>query len=265
MAMKSSPTLLLASMSLPSARQLAAAAGKLHWKVRALDDERPIALAGQRSFYGGTDRAAEYASRYHLCLIEPPLDLLARLPPDLLHRDVRYGTLRSLDHLSGPLFIKPADPVFKVFDAGVHRSVSQVRARRPLPPDTPVLVSVPVNWTSEFRCFIREGRIEAWSPYLSFGRPVWKPASAGPTPSSLTAFCERLIDRTRAALPPAFVVDIGVLEGGRWAVVEFNPAWCSSILGAKVESVFRVVERAASSMESASQDDRRWIRLGAVD
>jgi len=127
-----------------------------------------------------------------------------------------------------------------------------------------VLVAGAVEWTSEFRCFVREGRVEAWSPYLSFGRPVWKPgsaAAAGP-PGSLTGFCDRLVGRMGAALPSAFVVDVGVLDDGRWVVVEFNPAWCSSILGANVEGVLRVIERATCWRDAALPDDLRWVRLG---
>jgi hypothetical protein len=180
----------------------------------------------------------------------------------LLARDVRYGSLASLLGVAGPVFVKPADPVLKSFDAGVYRAVSEVRGRRPVAGDTPILVAEAVEWTSEFRCFVREGRIDAWSPYLSFGRPVWKPGSAGAVPPSLTAFCERLNDRMRAALPPAYVVDVGALEDGRWAVVEFNPAWCSGILGADVDGVLRVIERAALFTGSASADDARWVRLG---
>jgi hypothetical protein len=260
---RTASTLLLASMSLPSARQLAAVAQKRPWPVYALDETPDVTVMGRRTFYGGSDRAAEYASRYDLCLIEPPLDLLARVPPDLLSRDVRYGSLAALSGVAGPVFVKPADPVLKSFDAGVYRAVSEVRGRRPIAGDTPVLVAEPVEWTSEFRCFVRDGRVEAWSPYLSFGRPVWKPGGAGAMPPSLVAFCERLNDRMRAALPPAFVVDVGVLEDGRWAVVEFNPAWCSGILGADVEGVLRVLERAASSMAFAGPNDQAWARLGS--
>jgi hypothetical protein len=255
-------TLLLASMSLPSARQLAAVAAKRHWPVYALDEVHDVTIRGQRTFYGGTDRAAEYASKYDLCLIEPPLDLLAKVPGDLLAREVRFGSLASLSGVAGPVFVKPADPVLKSFDAGVYRAVSEVRGRRPIPQDTPIFAAQAVEWTSEFRCFVREGRIEAWSPYLSFGRPVWKPGGAGAIPANLTAFCDRLSDRMRAALPPAFVVDVGALEDGRWAVVEFNPAWCSGILGADVKSVLRVIERAALFTGSATADDIRWSRLG---
>src|SRR5690349_18091998 len=63
--------LLLVSMTLPSARQLAATAAARGWKVYALDQTNDIPVLGTRSFYGGTDRAAEYAKLYRLCLIEP--------------------------------------------------------------------------------------------------------------------------------------------------------------------------------------------------
>ena len=125
--------------------------------------------------------------------------------------------------------------------------------------DTAILVSEPVEWTSEFRCFIRNGQVAAWSPYLSFGRPVWKPGAASTIPASLAAFCERLLDRMHRSLPPAFVVDVGVLESGHWAIVEFNPAWCSGILGAEVGGVLKAVERSALWLKSASADHRRWM------
>jgi hypothetical protein len=255
-------TLLLASLSLPSARQLAQLVTARRWRVHALDETPDVHVGGRRTFYGGTDRAAAYAERFRLALLEPPLDLLARAPAALLARDVRYGTLAELAQLRGPVFVKPADPVLRTFDAGVYRSVADVRGRRPLDGRTPVLVSEPVEWTSELRCFVRDGRVAAWSPYLSFGRPVWKPGCAtAAAPASLWAFCERLVDAMRGALPPAFVVDVGVLADGRWAAVEFNPAWCSGVLGADAAGVLRVVERAALGAESATREDRRWVRL----
>jgi hypothetical protein len=250
-------------MSLPSARQLAAIAAKRQWPVYALDESPHLHLTGRRTFYGGTDRAREYAARLELCLIEPPLDLITRVPTEMLCRDVRFGTLAELRHLSGPVFVKPADPIFKSFDAGVYRGVSDIAPRRPIDSRTPLLVSEAVEWTSEFRCFLRQGRVEAWSPYLSFGRPVWKPASAGALPPSLAAFCQRLVDGMGPRLPPAFVVDVGVLEDGRWAVVEFNPAWCSGILGADVEGVLHVLQRSAMWRRTASPADRHWMRLCA--
>ena len=82
-----------------------------------------------------------------------------------------------------------------------------------LRPDTPVLVAEPVAFLAEFRCFVREGSVVATSPYLSFGKPVWKPWGQGGekmVPSmDAVAVCWRLFDG-RLALPPAFVVDVGL-------------------------------------------------------
>jgi hypothetical protein len=255
-------TLLLASYSLPSARQLASAAARKGWQSCALDESLLVPITGPRTFYGGSDRAAEYASRFELSLIEPPLDLVARVPADLLARTVRFGTLAAMRHLPGPIFVKPADPILRSFDAGVYHCVADVRGRKAIDEQTPVLVSEPVEWTAEYRCFIHENKIAAWSPYLSFGRPAWKPASATELPGNLAAFCERLVNRMGQDLPPAFVVDVGVLEDGRWAVVEFNPAWCSSILGANVEAVLTVIERAAIWARELPKQDLNWVRLG---
>jgi hypothetical protein len=260
-------TLLLASLTLPAARQLAETARARRWGVHALDevrDDAPIHFTGPRTFYGGTDRAAAYAAQFDLCLIEPPLDLIVRVPADLLCRRVRFGTIAELVRdaaAATPVFAKPADPIQRSFDAGVYRGVAEIRGRRPLDPHTQVLLADPVEWTAEFRCFIREGTIGAWSPYFSFGRPAWKPHSAAttPTPATLTTFCERLYRAMANDLPPAFVVDIGALEDGRWAVVEFNPAWCSGLLGASVDGALRVIERAAMWWKH-SPADRRWSR-----
>ena len=253
-------TLLLASTLLPAARQLAAAAQARGWATHFLDQQPHPHVTGDRTFYGGTDMADLYARQFELCLIEPPLDLITRVSPDLLARTVQFGTFQQLRHVPGPLFIKPADPIHKSFDAGVHSTPSAIRARTPIPADTPILVSTPVEWTSEFRCFVQDGHVEAWSPYLSFGRPVWKRGSAGSLPQNLRSFCDRLISRMHDQLPPAFVVDVGVLEDGRWAVVEFNPAWCSGLLGAKVDDALRVIERSATFSRTASAEDAGWTR-----
>src|SRR5689334_13047401 len=117
MTSEESTTLLLASFRIPSARQLAAAHGG---RAHALDEDPRPAVAGPRTFYGGTDKAAEYADRFELCLIEPSLDLITRVPGDLLGRNVGYCRLADLARLTVPHFVKPADPLDKSFDAGVY-------------------------------------------------------------------------------------------------------------------------------------------------
>jgi hypothetical protein len=130
-------------------------------------------------FYGGTDRALAVASRFHLALLEPPLDLLAKLPLEFRQRAVEYGRFGDLGRLKSPTFVKPADALNKTFDAGIYANAREIRTSKRVKSSSPVLLAEPVEWSAEYRCFILEGEVAAWSPYISFGRPVWKPFAQG--------------------------------------------------------------------------------------
>ena len=203
------------------------------------------------------------AARYRLALLEPPLDLLARLPASLRLRDVAFARFRDLSRLRRPTFVKPADPLDRCFDAGVYSDPRDIQAPRGIDPDTPVLVAEPVDFLAEFRCFVREGSVVATSPYLSFGRPVWRAWGQGgekAAPSMDTiVVCRRLLEAKSPALPPAFVVDVGLVEGRGWAVVEFNPAWCSGLLGADPGAVLGVLDRASRDADHLDADDALWV------
>jgi hypothetical protein len=257
------PTLLVSTWSLPGVRALGDAARKLGWRLYALDEIPSPATSGQVVFYGGSDVALEVASRFHLALIEPPLDLLALLPLAFRHRAVEYSKFRELRRLKSHTFVKPADALNKVFDAGTYSDARDIRAPRGIDPETPVLVAGPVQWLAEYRCFILEGKVAASSPYLSFGRPVWRPYAEGgeaskPSANVLT-FCERLLSHPQVAFPPAFVVDVGLIEDLGWAVVEFNPVWCSGLLGADPRQVLPVLRRACLTADNVSDADRQWV------
>src|SRR5262249_10544713 len=152
--------------------------------------------------------------------IEPPFDLLAKLPPEFRLRAVEFATFGDLARLKASTFVKPADALNKVFDAGVYASLRDIRVPRGIDARATVLLSEPVDWSAEYRCFIRDGEIAAWSPYISFGRPTWKPFGRGSlaieTPSNLVLFCKRLFTRAGVSFPPAFVIDIGMIDGRGW-------------------------------------------------
>jgi hypothetical protein len=126
-----------------------------------------------------------------------------------------------------------------------------------------VLVAEPVDWLAEFRCFVQEGSVVATSPYLSFGRPVWRAWGQGgekAAPSmDAVVVCWRLLEARSPALPPAFVVDVGLVEGRGWAVVEFNPAWCSGLLGADPVAVLGVLDRAYRDADGLDAADAPWV------
>jgi hypothetical protein len=253
-------TLVLSAWSLPAARPLADTARAAGWAAAALDDTPSI--AGDVVYYGTTDRALEAADRFRLALLEPPLDLLARLPLEFRRRAVEFARFGDLGRLKQPTFVKPADALNKAFDAGVYGNARDIRAPRGVDEQTPVLVSEPIEWSAEYRCFVRDGEIAAWSPYLSFGRPTWKPFAPGtrpnPPPAGVRAFCQRLV-RSGVALPPAFVVDVGLIDDRGWAVVEFNPVWCAGLLGADPAQVLGVLKRACRPADQLGDADLQWM------
>jgi hypothetical protein len=261
------PALVLSSWSLPAARGLAEAARSAGWATHCLEDAAPLPPPGDVACYVDTEAALAAAARLNVALLEPPLDLLARLPLEFRRRNVEFARFGDLHRLHAAAFVKPADALHKVFDAGIYANGRDIRTHRPVDPQTPVLLAEPVEWLAEFRCFLLDGQVMAWSPYLSFGRPVWKPfaeAKAAPQiPPVAAAVAERLA--RSVALPPALVVDVGLIEDRGWAVVEFNPAWCSGLLGADPARVLPVLARACRDAARLSDADRRWARSVASD
>jgi hypothetical protein len=260
---RSVPTLLLSTLTLPSAPTLAAAAREAGWHVYALDETPFPHLADQPVYYGGSDTALAVAQRFEIALLEPPLDLLVRLPRRFLQRTVEFRLFNDLHRLKSPAFVKPADALNKAFDAGTYAEASSIRTPRGVPSQTPILLSEPVERLAEFRCFVLEGRVIASSPYLSFGRPVWRPFGKGGERATESAkvlsFCNRLLATSGVLFPPAFVVDVGLIEERGWAVVEFNPAWCAGLLGADSKRVLGVLNRACQHRKKLSREDRRWV------
>ncbi len=265
------PTLVLSTWSLPSARALADAAQEAQWDACVFDEMAAAKIRGKVVFYGGTDLVLTVAERFHLALLEPPFDLLARLPLEFRLRAVEYGSVVDMRRLTAPAFVKPADALNKTFDAGTYARASDIQTRKPINSNDSILLAEPVEWSAEYRCFIVEGKVAAWSPYISFGRPAWKPFGPGTlasqTPPSVEAFWGRLYSHCRTLFPPAFVMDVGLIDERGWAVVEFNPVWCSGVLGADPRRVLAVLERACQDGRQLSAADRRWVidRSQAVD
>jgi hypothetical protein len=257
------PTLILSTLKLSAERDLAEAARRAGWKVVAMEDQSANAPARPLVCYVSTELALAAAARFRLALLEPSLDLLARLPSTLLLREVQFARFRDLSRLKQRAFVKPADPLDKCFDAGVYCDARDIRSRKAIRDDSPVLIAEPVEFLAEYRCFVVGGQVVASSPYISFGRPIWKAWGKGgekATPSKdALAVCRRLLANRSVPLPPAFVVDVGLIEGSGWAIVEFNPAWSSGLLGVEPARVLPVLERACRDADSLTADDARWI------
>lgn len=205
-------TLYLTTRALPGADALTGTARARRWQVHDLKQRGISAVhdpAEPVAFYGSsTTESLDYARKLNLHLASPPLDLLAQLPYRFTLRHVRFTTWSHLAGWDERLFAKPADPLDKCFDAGIYARRADIRVVRPIPADTPVLLSEPVEWLAEYRCFAADGKVVATSPYLSFGHALaHHPGTGAQVPASVLDLCTDLA--ATCELPRALVIDIG--------------------------------------------------------
>lgn len=232
------------------------------WEVERLQTWNPPHAWRDRQpvIYGELHFALTVAEVLDLALLEPSFDWLAELPYAYRQRHVRSVSLGEIGDVAEPAFIKPADD--KCFEAGVYPSGAALLASLDLPETIPVLVSEPVVWESEFRCFIRDGKVAAISPYFRDGElaqaddETW-PASVAEIEEA-SRFCEAVLEDPAVSVPPALVLDVGMIAGKGWSVVEANPAWSSGIYGCVPSAVLSVLQCACRRQDELTDNDRLW-------
>lgn len=177
-------------------------------------------------------------------MLEPPDDWLPRLPEAYRKRRVELTTL-GLQRASGQTaFVKP--PNDKSFPARVYRP-----EELPEGDDAPVLVSEAVTWEREYRGFVLDREVRTLSVYLRGG--ILQRDSGYLTTeqerNEVETFLRPFLADPRVELPRAVVVDVGVIEGRGWAVVEANSAWGSGLYGCDPTQVLQVLRFAASAVK----------------
>ncbi|MCP4215079.1 MAG: ATP-grasp domain-containing protein [bacterium] len=220
--------------------------------------------ADQAAIYGEPLFAATIAQQLSLVLMEPPFSFLSVLPKEFTKRLIQFGTFDLLSEISYPSFIKPADD--KCFPAKVYDRSGDIPGLELLERDTPILVSEPVHWESEFRGFILNGQCVTFSVYARNGKSAEAKDGSWPCSGSelkeAQDFFDSLLNDPRVLLPPATVVDIGVISGKGWAVVEANPCWGSGVYGCEPKRVLETVARACLPKDSLSEEMAPWIIPG---
>lgn len=194
---------------------------------------------------------AAVAGRFGLTVIMPRDDFLVRLPAEYVGRSVRLVTAEEARTLAGPVFLKP--PNRKTFPARVYADGGELPE---MPGDDPVLVSDPVEWAAEFRFFVRERQVGAWSPYWLNGA-LARVYDEWVVEPELAARSRDLVDRIladpRVELPAALVLDVGVIRGVGPAVVEANEASGSGVYGCDPQGVLEVLRAATMGFHGQSE------------
>lgn len=256
-------TLILPPRYTPDSIALYGAAVNAGWQVERLLSWRPPSHLRHidAAIYGEPLFGAVVAAELALVLLEPPFGWLAELPWKYVLRKVSFTTLSRAKKYPDRAFIKPADD--KCFPANVYDSGAALQIPDAFPDETPVLISEPVVWDVEFRCFILERRVATFSPYARRSALAqtedssWE-ATGVETEEALEC-CNKLIADPAIQIPPAVVIDVGRIDGRGWAVVEANAAWASGIYGCDPDRVLEVIARACMKSEEVGEQEMRWI------
>jgi hypothetical protein len=182
------------------------------------------------------------AEQLELSLIEPPEDFLVKLAREYIGREVRLLTAAQARELPGRVFLKP--PNQKTFPAKVYACGAELPE---MPDDDLVLASEPVDWVAEFRFFVLDRRVRAWSPYWLYGALARKDDKWVVDPDLLEmtrSLVDRLLDDPCVEIPKALVLDCGVIRGVGAAIVEANVASGSGIYGCDPKDVLEVLRAA---------------------
>jgi hypothetical protein len=257
------PTLVLPPRYTPDSISLWRQANERGWQVERLQHWRAPEALWEHDIilYGESLFAAVVADELGIVLLEAPFHWLADLPETYRKRNVLFTTLAQARQHNQQAFIKPADD--KCFPARVYESGSELPESGILPDTTPVLISEVVRWEVEFRCFVLEGKVETFSPYLRYGELVqdtdgnWM-ASPEEIDEALH-FVDSVLADSQVKVPPSVVIDIGVIEGAGWAVVEANPSWGAGIYGCDPAKVLDVTRRGCVKLDNLSPGDKQWV------
>lgn len=239
------PTLILSPRHTEDSQVLWRAAGRLGWQVERLASWRvpeALKLVEEPVLYVEALMAPMLAASLGLTLAEPPEDWLPTLPDDYRRRRVRLGTLGEARANADPVFVKP--PNDKSFSAAVYRGPELPTE---FADDMPVLTAEVVTWDKEFRCFVLDRELKAFSVYLRNG-VLQKESDYESTPeedAELKEYVSRLLRDPRVQLPRAVVLDVGVIRDRGWAVVEANSAWGAGIYGCDPAQVLEVLRYTA--------------------
>lgn len=230
---------------------LQAAAREMGWDVHsALGswrlDEDLINSKVKGVPYGSQTFCEVIAQQMGWTLKQNSFDWLAKLDKKYTKRQIDFMTLGEAKKITERKFIKPADD--KCFDAKVY-DPGEFHPHESIPDDYPVLVSEVVEWTMEYRCFVGLGsscpHVETWSNYLFYGdinNP--KMHNMSPGEHSPAYFLSHMfLNKHMSTITVPSVIDIGIIPGKGWAVIETNQCWASGLYGCDPSAVLRVLEQ----------------------
>ncbi|MFO1513640.1 MAG: ATP-grasp domain-containing protein [Verrucomicrobiota bacterium] len=256
------PTLILSSSYTTESKILRKAAESLKWETFRFEGENIPSWYDQKNrqhaIYCTVPKAFNVASRLDSILLGCSSNWLPSIPDKFLKRRIQLVDLKHAIGVKERCFIKPA--LGKSFAAAVRTGESLVSQTSHLPPDLLVHASEVVEWEAEYRCFIKNNEVLTLSPYRrgkitfsSYASPLEGPRHELEAASE---FAKSVL--SSVPCPKGFVLDVGIIKGKGWAVVEPNECWGSGVYGCMPTKVLEVLLAATVQKRTATQEDMAW-------
>lgn len=248
------PTLICSSRYTVDSQILRRTAHELEWETLRIDGNRvPDWFEppdDEVAFFYTAPQAFDIASHFGRSLIGCNPDWTVNLPQVLLQRELRQMSLAEALETIDNHFVKHA--VRKAFPAAIYNPRTLAEATSVIDLASLVHVGEPVHWKHEYRCFIANRKVMSISPYVYDSEVVTDyssfPTVSEPELAAACSFAESVLSHPDVLSPDAFVLDVGVIAGRGWAVVECNECWASGIYACHPESVLNVLLRSSAKM-----------------
>jgi len=236
------PTLILTPRFTDDSQKLWRAAMAMGWRIERLRTWRvPEELTKIQDpiLYVEALLAPTIAESFGIQLTEPPDNWLSSLPLHLSRRAIRLTSMEEARKLDKPYFVKP--PNDKSFTAKVYN-----------PGELPayigdwekVLISDPMEFDREYRCFIADKRVCCYCLYMKDGvfikehEPDELDQEIG---MDAFEFAQEVVYEVET--PKAVVLDVGRTKTGKWAAIELNAVWGSGIYSCDPRQVLKVLHK----------------------
>lgn len=265
------PTLILTLPEMASSGGLAREALSSHWEVlrlRASGVNAGLRSRADVAIYGDWRDVTTLCHVLDRVPLVTSRDFLADLPAEYRKRDVRLLRLRDAFGITERSFFKPSDS--KDFPARVYLSGKDLEATvaaadRGVSADSLILAAEPVRWRIEFRLFVLDRHVRAGSPYCRDGAFMTSQTGFRANDEEVNqalALASNVLQDSRVSLPPAVTLDVGLLDGRGWAIVETNPPPSSGTYGARLDRLLPVLLRSTVSRYRMTREEATWASFG---
>ena len=256
-------TLILPPRYTNDSRILWKASIALGWEVLRLQEWRinRDQVSGDVIIYGEALFVKTIADQLDLCLIEPTAEWVISLPTEYLKRDVGLVRASEIGSISFPAFIKPFAE--KSLPPRVYQSLQDFILPEYVSEDEQLFYSDPVVWEVEYRSFVLNDECLTISLYERNGKV--NQSEDGNWPASVEEideahrFVQGILEEFPDQIPPAMVLDVGIIQDKGWAVLEVNPCWGSGIYGCDPFEVLKTIQRACINRNQIEEDDLMWV------